>query len=467
MFQRVREFVDPSQWQRHTTSRRGLEVQTKWRDKKPYKYVPYALSFPAMVAESLIRDTEPDSPRQREEGPTLKTEGETHSVEMPKRTKKVKKKKLTKKKKTRKSTKKSKVRLSKRSISNPLPRRKPRKMRSAIRGTTMRAPVNQGLAYASGNTVSFAAGSRSGCLRIQGRQNLGNYAIVNTAGSYTYGMYLSATPATLTGQVFFNPGNTYYFTNPLSRLALIFQKFRVHSHRVEFITELATSYSGSMTWASVADPCEFQATFSGTYTGLATININQLQQFTTADTFPVYCTRRTLNLAPSDKWLYMSGPDYGSAYNVADDAADQRNFYAGAMAFVYENVSPLPTTNSTLVLFKAYYEYDIELCELSPLILGQVTLRRDHVSIYQSRRARMQEEIKSMLKEMKTLGLESKDESKVRLSKLHGDDEIEEDEVTVCSGEDVYGAAALATSVAERALFERERKVPVKKGSNK
>jgi len=439
-------------------------VQTKWRDEKPYKYVPYALSFPAMVAESLVRDTEPDSPRQREEGPTLKTEGETRSVKMPKRTKKNKKVTIKKKKKTKKSTRK--IRVAKRTVSNPLPRRMPRRMKGdSLRGRTMRAPVNQGLAYASGNVVTFGAGSRPGCLKIHGRQNLGNYAITNTAGSITYGMYLSSTPGTLTGQIFFNPGNTYYFTNPLSRLALLFQRFRVQAHRVEFVTELATSYSGSLTWASVADPCEFQATFSGTYTGVSTIPINQLQQFTTADTFPVYCTRRTLNLLPSDKWLYMSGPDFGSAYNVSDDAADQRNFYAGAMAFVYENVTPLPATNTTLILFKAYYEYDIELCDLSPVILGQVSLVRDHVSIFQSRRARMQEEIKKMLKEMKSLDLESKEEFKVRTAKLHGDDEIEEDEVSVGRGEDVYGAAALATSVAERALYERM--VPKKKGSNK
>lgn len=369
------------------------EAQESWGDR-PWRWLPYGIQFPAAtigaayreIKKSFVRKThKSDTGQERynqtpeetlkpshDEKSVLGKEDLTLNKSLVMPTQKGKKKKKGKKK-PRKATKKK----------TPV-----RKVQTRVKWQTARqekpprvvkARVNQEMMYPSGNRVTFRSGSKPGCLLISGRQNLGVLAMSAGSGpTYTQGIGLTSIGGSYVGQVFFNPANYFYFTSPYTTFGFLFQRYRMLTHSVEFITEVATSYSGSVTVATVDDPCAFQSTFVGTgYTGISQLPTAQIQQFTTAQTWPLYLPRKVVNLFPSTGWLYCAGPDYGTQYVPTDDAADQRMFYSGGLATVVENLNPPPAVGTQTILAKVYYNYTIELCDLSPGITHTVSLSKE------------------------------------------------------------------------------------------
>lgn len=397
MFKRLKEFVSPSEWDKHVNSERGVAMQARL-EERPWRWMPDYIRYPYGIAEALIKDYEPEAPAIIDSS-AIK--------EMPP-------KKKSKSQKSRKGSRKGRARSQSRgrgrgrprgggqarygSAARPAPGRPSQKyngIRSRLRfdqlapsaqkrmSSEMKSSVN------SGNTISFRS-RRPGSLIISGRQRVGTlkwmnvpHPITGTTGVTTqicmaYDVGGTYTPFTWENGFFIdtitplNPSLPGYFNAPLYSFALQFQRFRWLGMTLEFDTQLPTTATGKLMISYADDPTYLDR--QG-YTGPL---LNQVPQILDPDIINLAGTKtKTLY----DNWTWRVPIDtrgdrfyinneydpYNAQHYVIDnlpDNAEDRQCFKGII-----NYSGYVTGTVTLPLTigDMYMRYSIELSDIGCL----------------------------------------------------------------------------------------------------
>lgn len=399
---RLREFVDPTQWEKHVNSAEGLAMQDRfekasWKD--PHSWVPFPLAAGYILGSTLVNDYE-KKPPMISSGRGLKNIDNkitkaTFMLKNTKRTAIAQKKalKIMKKKKKNKGT----TRLASRTLTVQKGRKNNKIIgkKSGPKSLSFAPPLTSYLVDRQmGPGYSFRMGTKPGSMVVSVRQRLGTISKSGTLRTYT------GTNATQTGMVInydakvsgtslsdtclvFGPDIAAYWTDPLQRMAENFNLFKFRKVSLSFFTQTATSVGGRLILAYTKDPDYMEA--QGVTTGSGSVPIASQIAWQEADLVRIpNCVSHTVYqnwnynvpIETKEPQFYVrNAVDDGDLFefSVEGATASNRQSFQGILYIAGTSAAPVGTNFGDL-----YINTEIELWDMGAVSINALpTLRED------------------------------------------------------------------------------------------